>query len=302
VSSVNATFGSIGLRDDPLKNATGKVADLPAGVCGGPGAKRSALPFLVGDFFSRRIFSISISIFLIFCCLSIPVVFSEEPVPPSKKLGYDLIAPAFGEMLANQVFENYRVYFGSVLSKSKSEKLTILLKTNDNGVLALDILSSIQKKAKHSIKWRRFEKRIMLYNVLPSLEQVKQAENVNGKNASFDAVLFEEKKMEEWDRAITGPCLWIDLLPESEAKEFKPVTGREVIGKWKPFELEFVKDSKGRQYLSLDDINFQDKIFERVVERGMNPVSAHKAVKEFIQAFRSNGETLVIFTGKKPNA
>lgn len=65
-----------------------------------------------------------------------------------------------------------------------------------------------------------------------------------------------------------------------------------------PAELEFIEDESGRQAINLDDPQYQNQIYERLVREGMNPVHAWPETQELIRRFRSLQNKSILIVGK----
>jgi len=64
------------------------------------------------------------------------------------------------------------------------------------------------------------------------------------------------------------------------------------------FELEYVEGELNRQATNLDFPDTKNRIFERFVRQGMNPVRAHPSTEEAIQNFRKANEPKILIVGK----
>ena len=65
-----------------------------------------------------------------------------------------------------------------------------------------------------------------------------------------------------------------------------------------PAELEFIEDESGRQAINLDDPQYQNRIYERLVREGMNPVHAWPEAIARIEKFRSLQNKSILIVGK----
>ncbi len=64
-------------------------------------------------------------------------------------------------------------------------------------------------------------------------------------------------------------------------------------------DLEFIKDSKGRQVFDLDSERNLKPIYEQMVFMGGNPTQAWPSVEKIVQEFRSNKESIILIVGKR---
>jgi hypothetical protein len=90
-------------------------------------------------------------------------------------------------------------------------------------------------------------------------------------NASFEREALEEPLLKEG-------LLILDQFPE--------------------WELEYVKDNSGRQVIDLDSAQAIERVYERLVREGMNPVGAWPKAVDLATEFRTRDDRTILVVGR----
>ncbi len=212
--------------------------------------------------------------FLLIYSLSLSIFISNGNAANLSSVG-KRISPVYEEMLANQIYLLWRELLSQ---KAVQEQDPFYIQSIvDDQSLTVD-LGSILKKYHPSVNWRtNLEEDGSFAGIL----LIPGSEKLPGPNIRSGQGYLMVFVNEPEDKKITAELNTHGFTLHSELSLF---------------ELEYVKDEKGRQIIDLDRPRFISQIFERLVQEGMNPVNAHLAADEAIKDFRKlKKPKLVIF-------
>ena len=174
------------------------------------------------------------------------------------------VSPLYEEMLANQIYSLRRELLDQ---KTITEEDPFYLFSDEEGQVLIADIGKILKKNHPAISWsmNAGEKGMVGVQLIHDVEKWLTSKFKNP--ISYVLVLTDEPPDDK-------------LLAKLSAK------GLLVHSELSLFELEFVKNEQGRQIVNLDDPSVQNRVFQRLVREGMNPVFAHSATDEGIKNFR----------------
>ena len=131
------------------------------------------------EILSRHIFIAVILLALMPPLFCSHVYAKDYSLDPSEK-PYQLIAPAFGMMIANQLFaEQKDFYLPDGAFHHSESKITIFFHTGDDGTVAHDFLFAVEQYAVKSKTWRKFQGKIQVKDILFSKEKLEMAQIKN---------------------------------------------------------------------------------------------------------------------------
>jgi len=213
-----------------------------------------------------------------------------------KEAPYQLIAPAFGAMVCNQLFDLYRE---ELPRRKEPVSFDVTIVQDDAGMLAYDILISLEKNKNRNNEWKDFGRKLKLKSIAGNSDKFDRMSKRNSHFQNFSGMIANsfdlDKLISENEHASV--VLFVD---DGQPHDFFNMENEKpgwLLNKFKVSGLEFLKERKGRQ--SLDLSLYPDAIFKRLVERGMSPVDARSVASVAIQAFREDQKTyLSIWTRK----
>ena len=210
------------------------------------------------------------SVFIFSLILNHSTIFAE-----TDNLGNSgkMISPVYEEMLANEIYLLWRDFFSQ---KVIQETDPFYVQSDDSDQSLAVSVSSILKKKYPAINWRT---------------------EISEANTSFGVLFIQDGNDEYLDlRNEQGYVLVFANDPVDGVIEKLRKRGFNLRSKLSLFELEHIKNERGRQIFNLDDPRLTRRVFERMVRKGMNPVHAHPATEEAIKDFRKLKEPkLLIF-------
>lgn len=213
---------------------------------------------------------------ILFCCVAISLfaVNIQATLGENNHLGDagKIISPIYEEMLANQIYLLWQEFFSQ---KIIEEKDPFFIRSDDASQSLVVTVDSILKKNYPSINWK-----------------MKPLET----NTSF-GILFIQDENEYLDLGNEqGYVLMFADDPIDSIVVKLRKRGFNLRSKVSLFELEHVKNEHGRQIFNLDDPRLTQRVFERMVREGMNPVYAHPETEKAVKDFRKLKEPkLLIF-------
>lgn len=218
---------------------------------------------------------------LISCFLAVTIGYTAD----SETVTHS-ISPVYEEMLGYQIKSMWRD-----LSKQHSE-----LKHQEPRLVALDeqgeaLIESVIKRSHNEIASALNELRprndgsaviIILLTQSDPASLAKAAAYIGSRDA-VQALLLTEEPVDSLISQIQN-------------------AGLAVVSVMSAFELEYVKGEDGRQIVQLDDPAYHQKIFERLVREGMNPVEAHPIVDQAVQDFRKLDRLKLVVLAREPTS
>lgn len=238
----------------------------------------------------KKIFSLAFIVLVSFC----HAVFSDEISAKLPESPYQMVAPVFGSMVANQLYDIWE----SAPQDIRHSDIQLVIWEKDAGILAHDVMSGLYEKKYATRKWRRFAEQITVDGITTNQDESDRMAIRNERFSHFKAVHFDAMTFDQFSNLDLTKPVWIVVVCSSDQVQSveNAALGAhgEVILKSPLVELEFLKGDEGRQLLDLGAAKNMKLIFERLVARSVNPLEAKAMAQRAVDAFRANKETSLV--------
>jgi len=212
------------------------------------------------------------------------------------------ISPVYEEMVGNQVFLLWN-YMVQKKELKPNESFFIAGWGEEESPLAHQVVSSLKHYHKKAARgqfrflknWKDRQKDTRFSGVIlvgaTSLDGIRKLQLENFQEI---ASLFSASQSKGFLMVFAdGSLARIGLL-----ESIFEGTGLQTRSVMSLSELEFVEDEFNRQAVNLDFPQYRNRILERLVRQGMNPVHAHPVVDQAIQDFRKSQEPKILIVSK----
>jgi len=188
------------------------------------------------------------------------------------------ISPIYQEMLANQIDRLRKELIDQKIIQPQ-EGFVVMGVARDEHQLADEVISHLKRKYPE-VNWQSSSD-VSFYGIILM-------------NGTQESALSKAGSLIEKGYLI----IFAEEPIDASLKEMLKNQGFTIHSELSLFELEYVKNSEGRQMVNLDEPYFIHEIFKQRVREGINPVQAHEAAEQAVKDFRKLKKPKLMVFGK----
>lgn len=238
----------------------------------------------------KKILGFVLILSVLFCQAAV----SENNSAKLPEAPYRMVAPVFGTMAANQIFELWK----DSPKNLQGSNLQIVIWENDAGILVHDVMSNFYENKESRRERKHFIQKISFIGISTTQDESDRMALRNKRFPTFKGNRFDSTKFDQLSKLNLKSPVWaIFICSKEKVKELESAVADlkgKVLFKAPSFELEFLKSRRGRQVLDLGSAKSLKLIYDRLIARSVNPLEAKKMAQRSIDAFHADKETMFV--------